>query len=149
MRSFRFSAEAALQYRRRQHDAALARQAAAERALIDAERAVSHAGETVRGADARLADATRESLAAARLLWHLAWRARCVGEREQLDAQRRQRSLELEQARQVVNESRRRVRSLERFRENALLGWTQLVQLEDRKTMDALAASQFVRRKDE
>ena len=149
MRSFRFSAAAALAYRRRQRDAALARQASAERALMEAERAVGSASDTVGRADAQLADATRQSLEASRLLWHLAWRARCVGAREQLDAQRQQRSLELEQVRQVVNEAHRRVRSLERLRENALQGWTELVQLEERKTMDALAASQFVRRKGE
>ena len=149
MRPFRFCAEAALQLRRRQHERALVDQASAERAVIEADRAVEAATETVRRADARLMHAAGSSVDLSQRLWQVSWRVRCVRERERLSAQRQERLIELQDARDRAGQAHRQVRSLERLRERAFLDWTQLAELEERKTMDALAVSQYVRRRDD
>jgi hypothetical protein len=149
MRPFRFGAEAALQLRRRQHEQALVRQASAERAVIAADRAVAAAADAVRGADARLMHAPGSSVDLSQRQWEVSWRARCVRERDRLSGQRQERLIELQDARDRAGQAHRQVRSLERLRERAFLDWTQLAELEERKTMDALAVSQYVRRKDD
>jgi hypothetical protein len=149
MRPFRFCGEAALQLRRRQHERALVHQASAERAVMEADRAVAAATETVRSADARLMHAAGASVDLSQRQWQVSWRVRCIRDRERLSAQRQERLIELQDARDRAGQAHRQVRSLERLRERAFLDWTQLAELEERKTMDALAVSQYVRRKDD
>jgi len=83
-----------------------------------------------------------------RMQWHQAWRARCVEERLQLEVRRTQRDDELQLATQDASQTYRRVRSLERLREHALAASMLAARQDERKTMDALAASRFVQEGD-
>jgi flagellar biosynthesis chaperone FliJ len=145
MRPFEFRAQAALELRRREHDDALRRRAAAEAALAAAEAAIADAEAVIVAADHQRAALIREPVVEyARLQWHQAWRLRCVHERTQLQARRSERDQELQQATLHVSQTHRRVRSLERLREHAQAAWARAEQHEERKTMDALATSRFV-----
>jgi hypothetical protein len=145
MRPFKFRAQAALELRRREHDETLRRRAAAEAALVAADRAVEAAEEVIAAADLERAALMQGAVVEyARVQWHQAWRIRCIEEKTQLQARRAQRDQELQLATLDVSQTHRRVRSLERLREHAVAAWTLATQQEERKTMDALAASRFV-----
>jgi hypothetical protein len=149
MRPFTFRAQAALELRRREHDEALRRRAAAETALLSADQAVDAAAATLVTADRERAALMRDAVVEyARVQWHQAWRARCVDEQSRLQALRAQRDQELQLATHAVSQTHRRVRSLERLREHALAAWHLGAQQEERKAMDALAASRFVQEGD-
>ncbi len=148
MRPFRFRAQVALELRRREHDEALRRRAAAEIALGAADAAVASAEAAIAAADERCAAVMAETVEHSRIHWHRAWRVRCVEERTGLQTRRAQHDLELRQAAEHVSHTHRRVRSLERLREHALEKWVRAEQQDERKTMDALAASRFVREGD-
>jgi len=149
MRPFRFRAQVALELRRREHDEALRRRAAAEIALGAADAAVASAEAAIAAADERCAAVMAETVEHSRIHWHRAWRVRCVEARTRLQARRVQHDLELRRAAEHVSHTHRRVRSLERLREHALAQWVRGEQQDERKTMDALAASRFVREGDD
>jgi len=145
MRPFQFRAQAALELRRREHEEALRRRAVAQAALAAAGEAVAAAQDGIVAADGECAAMMRAPVVEyARVQWHQAWRARCVEERARLEVRRTQRDQELQLATQYVSQTYRRVRSLERLREHALAAWMLAAQQDERKTMDALAASRFV-----
>ena len=148
MRAFRFRAEAALQLRRREHDAALAGLAHAQTAMGLAERRVEEADAAVRDAEDRLDRAVRAPEPGVPIEWYRSWRARCCADRERRADEQRACASQLRDATAAVRETHRRVRALERLREGALAAWAQAARAEEQKTMDALAAVRFVRRKD-
>lgn len=149
MRPFKFRAQAALELRRREHDEALRQRAVAEAALAAADQAVAAAEQAIAAADQERAALMRGPVVEyARVQWHQAFRVRCVEERAQLQARRTERDHALQLATHAVSQTHRRVRSLERLRDHAVAAWTLAAQLEERKLMDALAASRFVQEGD-
>jgi len=148
MRPFKFRAQVALELRRREHDEALRNRAAAETALAAADAAIASADGVIVSADEQSAAVMTGAIEYSQIHWHRAWRVRCVEERTGLQTRRAQHDLELHQAAEHVSHTHRRVRSLERLREHALEKWVRAEQQDERKTMDALAASRFVREGD-
>src|SRR5690242_18003735 len=98
MRPFRFRAQAALELRRREHDQALRRRAAAETALAAADAAVASAEGAIVAADEQCAAAMTDAIEHSQIHWHRAWRLRCVEERARLQARRVQHDRDLRQA---------------------------------------------------
>ena len=149
MRPFRFRAQAALDFRRRQYDKALLQQASARRALDAADQAFEEAGRVIRAAELQLGDAMRAPLAHSQIEWHRAWRGRCAGDQARWERQRDEHRLDVQRKTELVMTAYRRVRSLERLRDLAIVAWNRASQQEERKTMDALAASRIVQRKED
>ena len=149
MRPFKFRAQVALELRRREHDEALRNRAAAETALAAADAAIASADGVIVSADEQSAAVMTGAIECSQIHWHRAWRVRCVEERTRLQTRRAQHDLELRQAAEHVSHTHRRVRSLERLRQHALEKWVHAEQQDERKTMDALAASRFVREGDD
>ena len=149
MRPFKFRAQVALELRRREHDEALRKRAAAETALTAADAAIASAEGVIVAADEQCAAAMTGVVEYSLIQWHRAWRVRCVEERTRLQGRRAQHDQELRRAADHVYHTHRRVRSLERLREVALTQWLRAEQQDERKTMDALAASRFVREGDD
>ncbi len=149
MRPFKFRAQVALELRRREHDEALRNRAAAETALAAADAAIASADGVIVSADEQSAAVMTGAIEYSQIHWHRAWRVRCVEARTRLQARRVQHDLELRRAAEHVSHTHRRVRSLERLREHALAQWVRGEQRDERKTMDALAASRFVREGDD
>lgn len=148
MRPFRFRADVALQLRRREHDQALVLQSRAQRALTLAQNAVDEAAAAVAEADARLQQAVQTPPSNVPLDWYRSWRLRCTAERERLAQERQQRAGEMHAATRHVFDTHKRVRSLELLQDSARATWQRAAAQEEQKTMDALAASRFTRRKD-
>jgi flagellar biosynthesis chaperone FliJ len=149
MRPFRFRAQAALDLRQREHDEALRHRARAQAALDAADAAIAEAEAVIVAAERELASVMGGALEHSRIEWHRSWRSRCVQERTLLLTRRTQQDQELQQAAQQVSDTHRRLRSLERLREHAVVAWNRTGQQEERKTMDALAASRFVQERDD
>ena len=149
MRPFRFRAQAALELRRRQHDDALRTRAVAETALAAADAAIASAEGVIAVADEQSAAAMTGAMDHSQIPWHRAWRLRCVEDRTRLQARRAHHHRELHRAAEHVSHTHRRVRALERLREHSVARWLRAEQQDERKTMDALAASRFVRERDD
>lgn len=149
MRPFKFRAQVALDLRRREHDEALRKRAVAETAVAADDAAIASADGVIVAADEQSAAAMTAAGEYSQIHWHRAWRVRCVVERTRLQARRAQHDLELRRAAEHVSHTHRRVRSLERLREHTLAQWMRAEQQDERKTMDALAASRFVREGDD
>jgi flagellar export protein FliJ len=148
MRQFRFRAEAALQLRRREHDQALVHLARMQTALVAAEHAVADALNAMRAAAESLADAMGAPAGNVPLEWYRSWRVRCAAEHDVLVRRRVEHEAEVERAARAVMVTHKRVRSLELLHDNALAAWHREAAAEDRKTMDALAGSRFIQRKE-
>jgi flagellar export protein FliJ len=148
MRPFRFRAEAALQLRRREHDQALVHLARTQTALATAEQAVTDALGAMRAAAESLADAMRAPTGNVPLEWYRSWRVRCAAEHDAVVRRRVEREADVERAARAVTVTHKRVRSLELLHDNALAAWHREAAAEERKTMDALAGSRFIQRKE-
>ena len=148
MKAFRFRAHAALQLRRREHDQALVVLAQAQTALVLAERGVSEADQALRTADEQLTAALRQGRTDTPLEWYRSWKLRCAAARTRRERERQARETDLQAAAAAAHETHRRVRALERLQEHLLAAWRRAAAQEEQKTIDALAASRFVRRKD-
>jgi flagellar biosynthesis chaperone FliJ len=148
MRPFRFRADAALQLRRREHDQALVHLARAQTALAAAEHAVAGALDAMRAAAEGLATAMRAPAGNAPIEWYRSWRVRCAAEHDVLVRRRSEREGDVERAARAVTVTHKRVRSLELLHDNALAAWHRDAAAEERKTMDALAGSRFIQRKE-
>lgn len=148
MRRFRFRAQAALDLRRREHDRALVILAQAQTAVSAAAAAVLRADAAVRRAESELAAAMQSAPGQLPLDWYRSWRLRCVADRAQHEQHQRACEADVQRAADAAAEIRRKVRSLERLHDNSLAAWRVAAQQEEQKTMDALAAVNFVRRKE-
>jgi flagellar export protein FliJ len=149
MRPFRFRAQAALQLRRREHDQALVHLARVQNAQAAAARAVDGANLAMRDAETRLAAAVTSPSPAAPIDWYRSWRVRCAADCAQRQQQLRDCEARMQEATHAVTETYKRVRSLERLHDKTLAVWQSAARQEEQKTMDELAASKFVRRKDQ
>jgi len=143
MKRFIFRAQAALDLRRREHEAA-------QRVLAAAEREVARALEVCTAAEAALAraldDATQSASVASssrEFLWHRNWiigkRHETVQCREQLAARR------AEQAAAAAREidARRRFRALEKLRDNMRLAHARAEAQQEQKMLDLHGSIQF------
>jgi flagellar export protein FliJ len=146
MRAFRFRAEVALQLRRREHEQALVVLAKAQDAHTVAARALETAEQSVHDADAELAKALTNPAPLRPPGWYRSWRVRCVADVTRARQHLSERRAAVQDATKTVAETFKRVRALERLREKAVAAWQLDAHREEQKSMDALAASKFVRK---
>ena len=144
MKPFRFRAQAAIDLRRREYDAA---RRVLARALLDL-----RAAEEVRTeADARIIAAreqgTREmrgTIDTARWQWHQSWILRLEHERAVCAADVAARENDVARASLAAQKARQRVEALERFRDKARRAWDHAVTAEEQKQIDVLATLRHV-----
>ena len=144
MRRFVFRAEAALELRRRQEEEALrvlgaaeARERVAARMLADAEQQLSEALSHAREAECVAGDTTLR-------MWHRNWivgRQQRVGRcRTEVEARRS----EVNDARRLAMDARRKRKTLERLKQKAFVSWQEAERREEQKAIDDLATVRFV-----
>jgi flagellar export protein FliJ len=144
MATFRFRAQAALDLRRRQFDAA-------QRELADAERVRDQA--RVRADEATAAVAAARAAGSARAHqagtitdwhWYRFWILRLEHERVHEHAVLASKEALVEASRLACAAARQRCESLERFREKALKAFVEAEASAERKLIDELATRRFV-----
>lgn len=143
MARFRFRAQVALEYRRRQFDAA-------RRELADAERVRDEAQGLASSAEAAVADARRSGSAHARQAgtitewhWYRFWILRLEHEWRAALATLASREALVAQARVACLAAKQRYESLERLREKALAAFDAAEASTERKLIDELATRRF------
>lgn len=146
MRPFRFRAEAALEVRRRQDEAARRALGTARIARLDAARAAEEAGEAVADADRRGVAVLREARSIDAIVWQGNWmsglernvaRARQVLEERRIDERR---------AAEIAQHARMQVRVLEKLKERAWRTWQLETRRAEQKALDELAGLRFAAR---
>lgn len=143
MRGFRFRAQAALDLRRREDEAATRVLAQAERHLLQAKAALAEA-------DGRLADARRQPMAGpggAGVLqdarWHRSWIVRLESEQRTSARQAGEREGVVAVALTARHRTHQRLKSLERFREKSLDRHKEVEEAAERKLLDALGTMRY------
>ena len=144
MPTFRFRAQAALDLRRRQFDAA-------RRELADTERVRDHAQARLVAAETALRDARAAGSARAHHAgtitdwhWYRIWILRLEHERRTEDAVLASKQALVDAARVMCNRAQQRYESLERFRERAREKHAAAEAAAERKLVDELATRRFV-----
>jgi flagellar export protein FliJ len=140
---FKFRAQAALDLRVREHDAALRELARAEAEQQQAEGRLNEAMRALGDAKRTADEVARTVRSAADLHWHRMWILRLDHERASrvstLDAQK----AAVADARAACLEAQRRRESLERFREKAYTAHLAGEAAVERKSLDELATQRF------
>ena len=144
---FKFRAQAALELRQREYDAAqrlLARAQVnqrAARAAFEAQAAV------VADAKQRTAAAMAVMDASTPITWYRSWIVRLEHERIAVAQVAASRDAEVALAAAACERTRQRVEALERFRDKARAAWDAALQADEQKQMDALATLRFAGRR--
>ena len=144
MAVFRFRAAAALEWRRRQEDAAAAVLAQAESMFRAATSALEAAKTSRVEAQRDAACAERQGIDAATLLWHRNWISYwsvAIGHRA-LDVTRA--AAAVDDARRVWHDARRKRMALERLRDRALAGHRQAEARLEQKVLDEVARLRYL-----
>ena len=144
MPTFRFRAQAALDLRRREFDAARRELAVAEQVRDDARRRVEHADAAVRAA--RDAGSARAHQAGTITDWHWYrfWILRLEHERTAEGVVLASKEARVEAARVACARAKQRCESLERFRAKARETFDAAEAAAERKLVDELATRRFV-----
>jgi flagellar export protein FliJ len=144
MAGFRFRAAAALEWRRRQEDAAAAVLAQAESAFRDATHALESAKASRAEAQQGAACADRRGIDAATHQWHRNWISYWTAAiaRRALDATRA--AAAVNDARRVWHEARRKRLALERLRDRAYQRHRQAEARLEQKALDEIARLRFL-----
>ncbi|MGE3578452.1 MAG: flagellar FliJ family protein [Vicinamibacterales bacterium] len=144
MKAFRFRAQAALDLRHREDDAARRACAEAEAWLLDARARLAQTRASLAGAQAAHGMQCGPEAAHHEREWYRFWIAglrQAVG-RAGDDVARF--STELDRRRAARQVTRQRVDALERFRDKARQAWEAAVQAEEQRLMDAAGTARFV-----
>lgn len=144
MKGFRFRAQAALDLRRREDEAATRVLAQAERALLDARGVLAAA--TGRLADARTQPVTAGTIPGVWMdgAWHRSWIVRLEQERRAAASRVREREGVVASALAARHRTYQRLESLERFRRKALNRFHDAEEAAERKVLDELGTMRFM-----
>lgn len=137
---FVFTAQAALELRRREDEDARRALAAAASRRTQAERAVTDAEARLAASLGRASEAEASDPGVASRIWHRNW---ILGERQRLAALRKalgECEAEAARAADAARAARLRREALERLRERALARWTRADARRDQRIIDELAA---------
>jgi flagellar export protein FliJ len=146
MAAFKFRAAAALDWRRRQEDAAAGRLSESEAHLRGATEARDDA-ERARGEAGRAAEeGARRGIDGTTLGWHRNWIASCIAVVAARTRDVERRTAETVDARRAWYEARRRRLALERLRERALARFEQEQDRLEMKMLDEVARLRFLAR---
>ena len=147
MRPFKFRAQAALELRRRQDEAAQRALAIASAACHMAEERVVLAGTALAEAQRGARDGFRSVTDAHELIWQGNWilgLERDVARTRQVLEDRR---IEERRAAEIAQHARMQVRVLERLKDRAFQAWKLEVQRSEQKALDELGSLQFAARR--
>lgn len=147
MASFRFRAQAALDLRRREHDAAQRDVARAEAEREQASAAVAVADASLASARRAADDAALTTGAHVTAQWYRSWILRLLHERTALAAIVRGHDERVARARARCAEARQRHEALVRFREKAIDVHAAAAADAERKLIDELATRRFAVRR--
>jgi flagellar export protein FliJ len=146
MKPLLFRAQAALDIRRLQDEAAQRALALAQSELLRADHAVLHAAAQVDTAAAGAAAAFAQVRDAHQLVWHRNWMVGLEREVARARHRREERRVEVDAAAVRAQQARRAVRVLERLRERAFRAWERLARREEQKALDLLGSLQYAAR---
>jgi flagellar export protein FliJ len=141
---FKFRAQAALDLRHRENDAARRVLAKAEADLRAARRLLAEAEERAAAARTRCAALMQKVGGLAEQQWYRSWIIRLDRERAAAMKAVATREVEVTRARVAQARTNQQVESLERFKEKALHAWERQALAEEQKFIDALATMRFV-----
>ena len=148
MPTFRFRAQAALDLRVREHDAALRELARAETEQQQARTRLESAERTLDEARRTADDAVRTATGVADLHWYPFWIVRLDRERAELATALDAHDTIVATAREACLAARQRRESLERFREKAQAAHRAAEAALERKVIDELATRRFAVRQE-
>jgi flagellar export protein FliJ len=140
---FRFRAQAALDLRQREYDAARRVLAKAEADLREAERLSREATQCADQARAQCAARMQEPGGLVQQQWYRSWILKLDRDRALAAKAAAARASDVARAATECTRSRQRVESLERFKEKALREWERETLAEEQKHIDALATMRF------
>jgi flagellar export protein FliJ len=143
---FRFRAQAVLDYRHQQDEAAQRQLALAQAALQSAEQALGAANEALDAARNRAAAEESRGGEVERLTWYRNWMAGLRREIARRDAVRAERHRAWIGARDQANRARRDLRAIERYRDRMLKQWEEHERRQEQKALDLLGALQYAAR---
>jgi flagellar export protein FliJ len=140
---FRFRAQAALDLRQREYDAARRVLANAEADLREAERLLREAAQCAADARTQCAARMQEAGGQGQQQWYRSWILKLDRDRALAAQAASARKSDVTRAAIECTRSRQRVESLERFKEKALHEWERNALAEEQKHIDALATMRF------
>ena len=146
MKPFVFRAQAALDIRRLQDDAAQRALAIAESELRRADDAVLHAMAQIDRAGADAAAAFARGLDAHQLVWHRNWMTGLERDVVRARQRREERRTDVKAAALRAEQARRALRALERLRDRAVRAWERLARHEEQKALDLFGSLQHAAR---
>jgi flagellar export protein FliJ len=144
VRPFRFRAQAALDLRQREYDAARRVLARAETDLRAARHMLVEREQALENARTQCANAQAHAGPATQLQWYRFWIVRLEQERASQATVVAAREREAAAASAACLRARQRLESLERFKQKASDAWERAVLAEERKELDTLATLRFV-----
>ena len=144
MKSFRFRAQAAIDLRQREYDEARRVLAHASLDLRAAQRVYDDASERLAGAREQYGRELSARIDAARAEWYRFWIVRLEHERGVCARAVAAREREVALATAACLTTKRRLESLERFRDQARQAWEHAAAVEEQKQIDALATLRHV-----
>ena len=144
MKPFRFRAQAAIDLRQREYDAARRVLARTSLDLRAAEEVRTEADVRIIAAREQGAREMRGTIDTARWQWHQSWILRLEHERAVCAADVAARERDVARAAAAAQRARQRVEALERFRDKARRAWDHAVEAEEQKQIDVLATLRHV-----
>jgi flagellar biosynthesis chaperone FliJ len=144
VKPFRFRAQAAIDLRQREYDAARRVLARTSLDLRAAEEVRTEADVRIIAAREQGAREMRGTIDTARWQWHQSWILRLEHERAVCAADVAARERDVARAAAAAQRARQRVEALERFRDKARRAWDHAVEAEEQKQIDVLATLRHV-----
>jgi flagellar export protein FliJ len=144
VRPFRFRAQAALDLRQREYDAARRVLARAETDLRAARHVLAERDAALQDARTQCASAQSTAGTATQLQWYRFWIIRLEQERAAQARVVTAREQDAATAAAACQRARQRLESLERFKEKASAAWQRAALAEEQKELDSLATLRFV-----
>jgi flagellar export protein FliJ len=144
MRQFKFRAQAALELRQREYDAARRVLARVEADLRAARQVLVEREQALDDGRTQCANAQSTGVAQAQQQWYRFWIVRLEQERAAQVLVVTARERERVTAAGACQHARQRLESLERFKEKASAAWQRAALAEEQKDLDSLATLRFV-----
>lgn len=144
MRLFRFRAQAALDLRQREYDAARRVLARADTDLRAARYVLVERQQALEDGRTQCVNAQSTAGTTAQLQWHRFWILRLEQERAAQARVVTAREQDVATASAACQHARQRLESLERFKEKASAAWQRAALAEEQKDLDTLATLRFV-----
>jgi flagellar export protein FliJ len=144
MRPFKFRAQAALELRQREYDAARRALARVEADLRAARGLLVERQQALDDGRTQCANAQSTGVAQAQLQWYRFWIVRLEQERAAQALVVSARERDVATATAACQHARQRLESLERFKEKAAAAWQRVVLAQEQKDLDELATLRFV-----